>query len=185
MNDLFVAFLDCPNADTFLRVRQAVINDSAYDPRAVDVEEAFEFFHRGRFHDAMRRMEAIRANYLLSPKYYFLLSRLANQAGEQETAQLLLETANQCVQGILSTGDGTKPHPYRILRYSDMTDVMEYLGKTARKSKIDTASHLHGWTCDDQSELWFDEKDIWHKLEPAMTAALPTVKEAMKRMGII
>jgi len=65
------------------------------------------------------------------------------------------------VQGILSTGDGTKQHPYVVTRTSDEYDVLQFLGKELESQSLleEEDRQYDLLRCKDGSEMWFDVTD--------------------------
>ena len=62
------------------------------------------------------------------------------------------------LESIRSTGDGTRAHPWSVLRVSDEYDVLRAAGRISREQTLLEADgrSLDRHVCDDDSEAWFD-----------------------------
>jgi len=166
MRELFLAFLQSPSRDTYLAVRSALISGPAYDPYARDILDVVELIEQERFIDADELLRAAMPNLLLSPRAHLCAAMIAEEAGDEERRRMEGAVAYACVQGILSTGDGTKQHPYVVTRTSDEYDVLQFLDKELGGQSLceEGDRHYDLLRCKDGSEMWFDVTDPYGKL---------------------
>jgi hypothetical protein len=66
------------------------------------------------------------------------------------------------LQGLLSTGDGTRANPYIVCHGGDEYDVLEAIGlEPAGQSLVEDAGRLCDVvTCANGREVWFDVTDL-------------------------
>ena len=100
-------------------------------------------------------------NLLLSPRAHLCAAMIAESEGDEERRRMEGAVAYACVQGILSTGDGTKQRPYVVTRTSDEYDVLQFLGKELESQSLleEEDRHYDQLRCKDGSEMWFDVTD--------------------------
>ena len=84
----------------------------------------------------------------------------AAHAGLGDDARARAERSLQvlALESIRSTGDGTRAHPWSVLRVSDEYDVLRAAGRVSREQTLLEADgrSLDRHVCDDGSEAWFD-----------------------------
>lgn len=170
MHDLFATFRDQPTRETFLAVRQAVVAHSDYDPYARDLDEALALFGEKKYREAQERIKAAMPNLLLSPKAHLVASVAARELGDSETQLFENKCCFRCLEGILSTGDGSEARPYLVLRTSDIYDVlMLQQKKLATQALVQKGGRSYDqMTCTDGTVLWFDVTDAYNKLSQMM-----------------
>ena len=166
MRELFLAFLESPSRDTYLAVRSALISGPAYEPYSRDILDLVDLIEKGQFAEADELLRGAMPNLLLSPRAHLCAAMIAEQAGDEERRRMEGAVAYACVQGILSTGDGTKQHPYVVTRTSDEYDVLQFLKKELASQSLHEEGdrHYDELRCEDGSEMWFDVTDPLGKL---------------------
>ena len=84
----------------------------------------------------------------------------AAHAGLGDDARARAERTLQALalESVRSTGDGTREHPWSVLRLSDEYDVLRADRRTSRQQTLLTVrgDSLDRHVCDDGSEAWFD-----------------------------
>lgn len=170
MQELFVAFLQSPSPESFRAIRDAVAGHPKYDGYSRDLSAMEEAYQQKRYADVKAAFGGAQPNLLLSPGAHLLLSMALRDEGDAKNADLERFICYRCVEGIQSTGDGTRERPWPVLRTSDEYDVLGALGKQFSGQAL---AHENGrsydkMTCADGSELWFDVTDMFAALARRM-----------------
>jgi hypothetical protein len=156
MADAFADFLDQPNEQNFLRLRDIVIASPEYDFYAEDVEDLTALIAHGEYDEARARLPELMPNWLLSPRTHQLLALAAEQAGDKDTAQSENLMARACYVGLTQSGNGSQLRPFRVSHIADEYDLLEALGKDPRSQRLVSSGSFDVFSCADGSELWFD-----------------------------
>jgi hypothetical protein len=158
MADAFADFLDQPNEQNFLRLRDMVIASPEYNFYAEDLDELASLIENGDYDEARGRLPELMPNWLLSPRAHQLIGLAAAQAGDQDTAQRENIMAQACFVGLTQSGNGSQLRPFRVTHIADEYDLLEALGKETRSQRLVTTGNgsFDVFTCADGSELWFD-----------------------------
>lgn len=166
LDQLFGDFIESPERETWLELRQQVIASDAYQPYSDEFSTAEELLDLYELVDARAALEDTMPNLLLSPRAHRLLAEIESAGGDVPAAERERIIANACIEGILATGDGSEEHPWLVLRPSDEYDVLAHLGK-----RPDMQSLVRGdgkrydlITCTDDSEVWFDVTEAFEQL---------------------
>lgn len=85
-------------------------------------------FEEGRVEEAKGLLESVLPGWILNPRIHQLISFAWHKLGQEEAAQYELAVAVALLNGILSTGDGSKAQPYLVLYPADEYDLLAYLG---------------------------------------------------------
>jgi len=99
-----------------------------------------------------------------------MLAALCRDSGDQKQADFAHAVGFACIDGILSTGDGSKEKPYLVLRTSDEYDVLMAEGKEFRCQSLihDGDRTLDRMDSADGSSLFFDISDAYRALARRM-----------------
>lgn len=175
MKELFLHFLESPDRDSYLAVRNALISSEHYDPYSDEMDKINELLDAGKLEEAREKLSESMPNLLLSPSAHLTISFIAEKSDDEKGAKMEGFIAATCCEGVLATGDGTKDNPYIVVRTSDEHDVVQYLGKQfTRQSLIEDGNrYFDRINCDDGSELWFDVTDPYNKLGEAFGEGSP------------
>lgn len=166
MQALFMGWLKDPEHVTFAQLRAAMVSHRSYAPYSGDLDQAAELVGKKEFDAARKRIQEGFPNLLLSPRAHFLLAMIARELGSEQDEKLEGYLAFRCIEGILSTGDGTRDKPFQVLRTTDEYDVMMAKQKqmTGQALIHDGSRHFDRITFDDESEYWFDITDSYTRL---------------------
>jgi Domain of unknown function (DUF4919) len=167
MEDKFLAFLSDPVRENFLRIREQILTDPRYEPYSDDIDDLQELFVQEKFDELSRSFMEHFPNLLLSPRLHLLAALAERKLGRDENADIELSIYEQCLAGILSTGDGSQESPYLVLRTSDIYDVLDHLDKEfGEQSLVHRGERSFDvMRCQDGSEYWFDITESFRKLE--------------------
>jgi hypothetical protein len=171
MREKFVEFLQSPSGETYLAIREAIVQLPVYNPYSDEAAEIKGLMDKGELEGARAKIAASMPNLLLSPGTHMLMSYIAIESKDDELAEMERFIASALCEGILDTGGGTKESPYVVLRTSDEHDVLQYLGQQLKKQSLihDEEQHLDLTKCTDGSEMWFDVSDAYSRLQEAFT----------------
>ena len=162
MEDAIVAelyqYLVEPTPEGFLDLRDAVAELPGYAPYSGSLREGWALFEAGRFEEAKGLLESVLPGWILNPGIHQMLSFARHKLGQEEAAQYELAVAVALLNGILSTGDGSKARPYLVLCTADEYDLLAYLEKRSIGQSLEKLGdkHYDRQTCDDGTEIWFD-----------------------------
>jgi hypothetical protein len=167
MQDLFFEFLRSPSKETFLAVRSALVASPSYDAYSRDLNVIEEAYQAERFEKVRQQASATMGNLLLSPRLHLVAGLAARKLGDAKAADAELFICHCCIEGILSTGDGSANAPYLVTRTSDEYDVLMHTNKKMQQQALthkDERSY-DVLTCSDGTEYWFDITDAFACLE--------------------
>jgi hypothetical protein len=167
MQEKLFAFLSSPNRDAYFAIRGDVIASDRYNPDSLELSAALSLLDAGKHIEAREGITGSMPNLLLSPAAHQLLSRIAEQLNDQESAAAERAIASLCLAGILTTGDGSREKPYVVLRVSDEYDVINYTHKQIVGQSLfqDGEKGYDQLRCEDGSVLWFDITDAFRRRE--------------------
>ena len=159
IRDDFIEFVQNPTRENYLALHRAITTWDEYDPYGHDPEDVAALLEQGRAFDARERINHGIVKWLLSPRMHVLAAVAAEKLGDADAAALEREIAVRCVEGILSTGDGSAESPYAVTSTADEYDVLAYQTKTfASQALVGGAAEktMDRITCTDGSVLHFD-----------------------------
>ena len=164
MDQQFVHFLKHPDPENFLALRNALLAQRGFDPYSTELRGVDSLLQEKRSAEAESVLRsAMSPNHLISPGAHLRLSIAYQQLGREEEAQRERAIGMRCLEGILSTGDGTSTHPFLVTRTSDEYDIVLAQGQRfAQQSLIrDGTRHLDRITTESEAEYYFDVTDIF------------------------
>ena len=162
----FMAFLQNPSRENFLRVRSLVVAHEGYQPYSNDLEEAEKLLETADWRGFLEAGPRFIPNHLLTPRFHLMRSYALSQLGETDDAEIETAMYITCMEGIRSTGDGSEQAPWLVLRTSDEYDVLQHLGLQLVKQSLHSKAErsFDRLECDDGSVFWFDITDPFRKL---------------------
>lgn len=162
-NEQFLRFLKAPDSESYLAVRAALVSSEHYDPYSDEMETIDEMLSSGKLAEAREMLLESMPNLFLSPRAHMTLSYIAENASDDEGAQMEGFIAATCAKAILATGDGSKENPYIVVRTSDEHDVVPLLGKQPRSQSLvrDGDRYLDVMRYNDGKEMYFDITDAF------------------------
>jgi hypothetical protein len=170
MKDVFFDFLQNPGRESYLKIRDLVVAHPSYNAYARDLDELAKLYGEERYDEMEAQKDRALPNYLLSPRLHLLAGLAARKRGDERAAEMEFFICSMCLEGILSTGDGSEERPYLVLRTTDEYDVLQHLDKT-----LDMQELMHKgersydvMNCQDGSVLWFDITDAFATLARQM-----------------
>jgi hypothetical protein len=168
MDHLFVGYLQDPTPENFLALREALLETPEFDPYCRDLGRVDGLFAAHQFAAAEQELrQRMRPNHLLSAGAHLKLALIYQKLGRADEMERERSIAIRCIEGILSTGDGSLERPYRVTRTSDEYDVLaasnlKWGSQTLRQvdgRRIDVVRTREG------KELCFDVSDIFDLLK--------------------
>ncbi len=155
----FHHFCTNPSKETYLSVFRLVAASEFYDPYSEELGEAIQLFRKTRdWAAALEHIQADMPNQILSPKAHRTLSTLYRRGLQRQKAEEEEAIAAVCLEGILSTGDGSPESPFLVMRVSDEYDVLRHLGRRSVKQAFlqREGRSYDSIQCEDGAVLWFD-----------------------------
>ncbi len=146
-------------AGRFLELQQAIADSSDYAPYTQLLgREAHDLLNGGHYEKAIEHLMSMMPNWLLNPGIHRMLSFAHDKVGSEGKAEFERNFAGLAMQGLLSTGDGSREKPYRVLHTRDEYDLLAYLGKEpSRQSLVPQGRwRFDRIECKDGTEVWFD-----------------------------
>jgi hypothetical protein len=170
MGELFRQFIESPSRETFLAVRQALVDSDVYSPYSSECESAEQLIDSEQYDAARKRLGEAMPNLLLSPRAHLLLAYVAEKLGDTDAMNAERFFAIRCVEGLVSSGDGTEASPWQVLRTSDEYDVLNYRGRRmAQQALVENGGRRFDLlTCDDGSQLWFEVTEPFARMQRSL-----------------
>jgi hypothetical protein len=111
-----------------------------------------------KFKEAQEKLEKAMPNLLLSPRAHGMAAMAADGLDDAAKAKAEREAAAKCVEGMLSTGDGSADKPFLVTRVSDEYDLLRHLKKarTSQGLRHKDGKSFDVMSCTDGTEVWFD-----------------------------
>ncbi len=150
------------NAAAYEKLRQALIDSPDYQPYKGGLDGVRSLLNAGDFETALRQLVPLMSNYLLSPEAHLLNYFLLHKLGLDDEAQSGAAFHRLMLEGLLSTGDGSRERPYKVTHVSDEYDVLESFGKEmGTQLLIPEPEHVYDkLICRDGTEYWFEITDL-------------------------
>lgn len=166
MKEELIKFIQSPDRESFLAFRGKVIASDEYNPYSDEIDQASELMEANKLEEALALLRDSMKNLMLSPRAHQFLGFLHHKLGDDEAAQMELVVGKTCLDGLLSTGNGSREEPYVVLRTSDEYDVIEYFEKQFKQQSLvhEGDRHFDHIVCTDGSEYWFDITDAYDHL---------------------
>lgn len=178
MDQQFVHFLKHPDLENFLALRNALLAHPGFDPYSSELRGVDALLQENRSAEAESLLRSVMTpNHLLSPGTHLRLSLAYLALGRTDEAQRERAIGMRCLEGILSTGDGTLAHPYLVTRTSDEYDVLLSQGQRFQNQALlrEGARLVDRITAESGREYYFDVTEIFQiakgRLSPPPSAA--------------
>jgi hypothetical protein len=167
LNDRFGEFLEEPEPVRYGKLRKLVMADKAYNAGSSALETVEVLLDHGRYAEARRRVRQMMPDWLLSPRAHRLAAVAARQLGEGRDEAREATIARRCIEGLLTTGDGTRERPYLVTHIDDEYDVIDHFEKKLASQELvaEEGRSLDRIACQDGSEYWFDLTDVHARMD--------------------
>lgn len=145
-----------------------LLNSPGYMPyTAPDRATVYTLLNEEKFQEAFDHLMSKMPNGLLSPGVHSLAGLALQKLGKDEQAGFEFVLSTLLTKSILSTGDGSKEHPFLVLHTTDEYDILLRLGKKSiRQSLHENGGKWLDWqNCEDGDQIWFDVSDLIKKSE--------------------
>jgi len=106
MKELFFKFVESPDRESYLAVRNALVSSEHYDPYSNELDKIDELLDAEKLDEAREKVSASMPNLLLSPRAHLTIAFIAEKANDEKAAKMEGLIAAICCEGILATGDG-------------------------------------------------------------------------------
>jgi hypothetical protein len=163
IEERFNRFVTEPTCERYFGVRELILSATDYDPYSARLDEIATRFEAGEFSAVLSACDALGSSWCLSPRVHFFAGVSALEKGENTRSQREKRCAHACLSGLMSTGEGTAEHPFRVTYISDEYDLLRSLRVSDFRGQelVDTGScHCDLISCDDGAEYWFDVTDL-------------------------
>jgi hypothetical protein len=156
--DLAAAYATSRSADDLARLRDAVRRSPGFDPGLDVVGAVSPLFARDAHAEVVDRIQELMPGAFLSPAAHAALAAAHLALGDEARARAERRTQALALDSIRGTGDGTREHPWSVLRVGDEYDVLRAAGRVSREQTLVEADgrSLDRHVCDDGSEAGFD-----------------------------
>ena len=156
--DLAAAYAASRSADDLARLRDAVRRSPGFDPGLDVVGAVSPLFARDAHAEVVDRIQELMPGAFLSPAAHAALAAAHLALGDEARARAERRTQALALDSIRGTGDGTREHPWSVLRVSDEYDVLRADRRTSQQQTLVAAdgASLDRHVCDDGGEAWFD-----------------------------
>ncbi|MEX2215405.1 MAG: DUF4919 domain-containing protein [Phycisphaeraceae bacterium] len=168
--DQFLHFMKTGQVADYLTVRQTMIDSPNYEPYSDDLNQIVVLVEGKQYQKALNLFRKRLGNLLLSAAAHLMAGESMKGLGQDEEAKSEHFIGRRCIEGILTTGDGSEAEPWLVLRPVDEYDVLGYFGKTMAKQELVKGGRgtCDKMTCTDGSEYWFDVTDAMMRLDQQM-----------------
>jgi len=158
LSDLALGWARTRSAADLAALREAVRRSPGFDPGLDVVALVAPALARGDHAEVVSLVQGVMPGAFFSPSAHAALA--AAHAGLGDDARARAERTLQALalESIRSTGEGTREHPWSVLRVGDEYDVLRAARRTSRQQTVlalDGRS-LDRHECDDGGEAWFD-----------------------------
>jgi len=137
-------------------VRDAVQADPYYSSGTELASLVVPHIERGDHARARDVLLGAMPGAFLSPMAHSLLARVHLALGDEELALAQRRLARAALVAIVSSGDGSREHPWVVLRISDEYDVLSAMGVTVEAQRVEQppgrvldeiigTDHQHWW----------------------------------------
>jgi hypothetical protein len=129
----------------------------------------------GRIDEVRTELSSLPQWLKLSPRVHELAALAAEQAGDENDAEIERFLFTICVQGILASGDGSVDHPYVAVQLEDETVLLSLLGRDSFSQAVVPVGNrlLDVVLCRDGSEVCFD---VTHAMATSFHRVMPAAK---------
>ena len=164
LKDQFLEYLQEPNLENFVTLRNIVLSAKGFDPYSTELFGVPSMMESGNFEGAVRLIgENLWPNHFLSPDVHLKLGFAHHKMGNEKEAEMERMISVLLLQGIELTGDGTKENPYLVLRTSDEFDFLSTHELTFRGQALIKADgrKFDVISVEEQDDVWFDITEIY------------------------
>lgn len=162
MTDDFFDFLTEPTKEAFLKARNYVIEHEEYNPYSDDTSTLQDLLQKEAFEDVLKYNNI---NVILSPRVHLMKKYAATQLGKEKEASSEYFLGHRILEGINSTGDGSKENPYLVLRVSDERDFLGFIGEEFKSQALVKEDKTYDLiTTQSGKSIYFDITDSYKKI---------------------
>ncbi len=167
MKEKLLKYLQDPSPENFSEVRLSLITHPEYSPYSRDIDHIAQLQNQNKHNEALAAYFNSMPNMALSPKVHLLAALSYTEIKSEEEAKTKLNMYYLCIEGILSTGEGTEIKPYLVCRVSDEYDILDFLKKERIKQSL--LSSANGKKIDrldlsDGASIYFDISEPFAKI---------------------
>ncbi len=160
------SFLTHPTETRFRSLQRMVMADRDYDPLAQTILQLESRLHAMEAESLLAEIEDLSWIWQLCPRLHFVQARTYEDLGQQDRMATCVATMQNCLRGLLSTGDGSKNAPFAVTFLTDQRDVLRVIGEEFRVQQL---VRVNDRCCDvitshDGCEVWFDVTEIVARL---------------------
>lgn len=156
--DVAANYIEDPDPARLLELRVAIQACVSYTPTPPFLPEAVRLADAGRHGAVVELLAQWMPGAFLSPAAHSMLSQSLRALGDAEAADREEYLATLAVMSIWHSGDGSRNHPWVVLRVTDEYDLLRWAGRRAvgQRAERSGARFLDCITCEDGSEAWFE-----------------------------
>ena len=183
MQRQLAAFVEQPCKATFLAARDAVLRYSPLPLVTAEIADLDLLLEHEEHQALLDRLDVLPPSKVLSPRIHYLAAEAAEALGNVADVELERSLFVLTLQGLLSTGDGSRGNPYIVCHPSDEYDVLAALGhEAAGQSLFGHEGRLFDvLLCSDGREVWFDVTDLLARPQPKKQSAVRRRRTARVR----
>lgn len=169
MDAAYERFLVAPDKTSYLELRSLLLGTPELVRRWSDLRDLelpvsrFDAYEEGiDFAAYWNRADDLAYAWRLCSRYHYLLAVAADYEGDVERCEVERFQLSTCLEGVLSTGDGSRQAPFQVLHTTDIQDVMRTLKRRIMAQHMAQAEDrlIDLVTCIDGSEWYFDRGDL-------------------------
>src|SRR4051812_10754890 len=124
MQRQLTAFVERPCQRTYLAVRDAVLSQTSLPLVACELAELDQLLAEAEFQTVLDRIDVMPPSKILSPRVHFLAAEAAEALGDSAAVELERSLFVLTLQGLLTTGDGSRGNPFMVCHPTDEYDIL-------------------------------------------------------------
>ena len=136
LEDAWEEFLHRPTCASFTSVRECVLKEDSFTPSALVLVELSQLLAGEEYTHVLERVEELMPAWAICPRIHFLAGSAAEALDDAEESELCQFLSSTCVDGILSTGDGSRNNPWLVTYPSDAQDCLARLGLSVKSQQL-------------------------------------------------
>ncbi len=158
----FGEFLENPDSDHWLALRESILRHSEFAPYAADWQQLAQAFADQAFDAVLAISDGLSDLGCLSPRFHFFTGIAALETGDAARAAWEKHATQTCLEGLMLLGDGTSASPFLVTYPWDAYDLLGALCvEPMGQSLVDQGSKRCDVICDAAGEeYWFDVTEL-------------------------
>ncbi len=166
------SFHSHPTEKKFRWLQRFVMAEGDYDPRATAIMGLDSRVGATDPVKLLKEIERLPWFWQLCPRLHFVQARAYEALGRKRRMSDCVAMMQNCLQGLLATGDGSEDAPYAVTFLTDQRDLLQVIGEDIRYQQL---VRLDDRCCDvitshAGNDVWFDVTELLERLNVPVAA---------------